>query len=154
MESTQALLARAQRLVSKIISTRENPSPKLLHALASIFETQEARYLEESGNASFHGDRRTHTIGSLGNLFQGNDNFFELISSKFLLDSRYSTSVHAAAARLLVCYLPTRTVSALFPINFNDAPTWTVSPLFPIKMNDTPTWTYPHVFKDVVLNNI
>ncbi|KAG9443968.1 hypothetical protein H6P81_015308 [Aristolochia fimbriata] len=102
-----ALLDRAHRLMLKIVSTQENPSPKLLHAVASILETQEARYLEESSSASFHGDRGTHTIGRLSYLVRGNGDFFKLISSKFLLDSSYSTSVHAAAARLLVSFLAT-----------------------------------------------
>lgn len=35
--------------------------------------------------------------------FQENDEFFELISSKFLSETRYSTSIRAAAGRLLLC---------------------------------------------------
>jgi len=34
---------------------------------------------------------------------QENDEFFELISSKFLLETRYSTSIQAASGRLLLC---------------------------------------------------
>ncbi|KAG9440226.1 hypothetical protein H6P81_020391 [Aristolochia fimbriata] len=112
----EVLLARAQRLVTKIVATQANPSPKILHALASIFEAQEARYLEESGNSSFNGGRGTHIIGRLGNLVRENDDFFELISSKFLSDSRYSTSVHAAAARLLLSCSATWT----YPHAFED----------------------------------
>jgi hypothetical protein len=33
---------------------------------------------------------------------QDNDEFFELISSRFLSETRYSTSIQAAAARLLM----------------------------------------------------
>ncbi|XP_068659133.1 DDB1- and CUL4-associated factor homolog 1-like [Aristolochia californica] len=112
----EALIARAQRLISKIVSTQANPRPKILHALASILEKQEARYLKDSGNSSFNGARGTHCIGRLGNLVRENDDFFELISSKFLSDSRYSTSVHASAARLLLSCSATW----MFPHAFED----------------------------------
>lgn len=38
------LIANAQKLMEKITSSPENPSPFVLHALASILETQESRY--------------------------------------------------------------------------------------------------------------
>jgi HIV-1 Vpr-binding protein len=38
------LIAKAQKLMEKITSSPENPSPLVLHALASLLETQESRY--------------------------------------------------------------------------------------------------------------
>lgn len=38
------LIAKAQKLMEKITSSSENPSPLVLHALASVLETQESRY--------------------------------------------------------------------------------------------------------------
>lgn len=39
----EALISKAQRLISKISSAQANPNPKHLHALASILETEESR---------------------------------------------------------------------------------------------------------------
>ncbi|RVW17218.1 DDB1- and CUL4-associated factor-like 1 [Vitis vinifera] len=62
--------------------------------------------MEETGHSSLNNGRATHIIGRLGSLVRDNDDFFELISSKFLSESRYSISVQAAAARLLlICSL-------------------------------------------------
>lgn len=47
-------------------------------------------------------------------ILQENDDFFELISSKFLSDNRYSTSIRAASARLLLSCSATLMVSFLF----------------------------------------
>lgn len=44
-EEHEAILARAQRLISKIVETQANPNPRHLHALATILEAQESRYL-------------------------------------------------------------------------------------------------------------
>ncbi|KAF5461496.1 hypothetical protein F2P56_017587 [Juglans regia] len=95
------LIANAQKLMEKITSSPENPSPFVLHALASILETQESRYMEEHDPSSNSG-RSSHNIGRLGNLIRENDDFFELISSKFLSETRYPTPIQAAAARLLL----------------------------------------------------
>ncbi|ERN08575.1 hypothetical protein AMTRI_Chr11g155380 [Amborella trichopoda] len=96
------LLSKAHNFVAKITSSQANPNSKVLHALASMMETQESRYVEESGRSSFSNGRASHNIGRLGNLIRDNDEFFELVSFKFLTESRYSTSVRCAAARLLL----------------------------------------------------
>lgn len=101
-DENEVLIAKAQGLMDKITANHENPSPIVLHALSSLLETQESRYMEEIGHSSLNNNgRSSHNIGRLGNLIRENDEFFELISSKFLSDSRYSVSVQAAAARLL-----------------------------------------------------
>ncbi|XP_044463787.1 DDB1- and CUL4-associated factor homolog 1 [Mangifera indica] len=120
----EELMAKAQRLMEKITSSADNPNPKLLHALASLFEIQESLFLQENGfsTSNAHSARASHNIGRLGNILRENDDFFELISSKFLSESRYSTSVQAAAARLLLsCSI---------------------------------TWIYPHVFEEPIVENI
>ncbi|KAH7524295.1 hypothetical protein FEM48_Zijuj06G0104400 [Ziziphus jujuba var. spinosa] len=94
------LMAKAQKLMEKITASSDNPNPTVLHALASLLETQEARFMEENGYSASNG-RATHNIGRLGNLVRENDDFFELISSRYLSESRYPTSIQAASARLL-----------------------------------------------------
>ncbi|KAL8156698.1 hypothetical protein AgCh_001704 [Apium graveolens] len=91
----------AQRLMDKITSSSDNPDSSVLHALASLLETQESRYMEDTFESTVNNVRASHTIGRLGNLIRDNDDFFELISSKFLSESRYSLSVQAAAVRVL-----------------------------------------------------
>ncbi|KAI8547754.1 hypothetical protein RHMOL_Rhmol07G0220000 [Rhododendron molle] len=59
------------------------------------------RYMEETGHSSLNNARASHNVGRLGNLVRDNDEFFELISSTFLSETRYPVSVQAAAARLL-----------------------------------------------------
>lgn len=39
----ELLLIKAQRLMDKITSSPDNPNPCVLHALASLLETQESR---------------------------------------------------------------------------------------------------------------
>ncbi|KAK6158646.1 hypothetical protein DH2020_005960 [Rehmannia glutinosa] len=78
-DENEVLMAKAQSLMDNITANPENPSPNVLHALSTILETQESRI-------SWH----------------ENDEFFELISSKFLTEGRYSVSVQAATTRLLV----------------------------------------------------
>ncbi|KAM7459693.1 hypothetical protein LguiA_036687 [Lonicera macranthoides] len=95
------LIVKAQALMDKITSSPDNPNPNVLHALASILETQEFRYMEDTCHSSLNNGRASHYIGRLGNLVRENDDFFELISSKFLSESRYLISVQAAAVRLL-----------------------------------------------------
>ncbi|KAJ0802302.1 putative transcription factor WD40-like family [Helianthus annuus] len=97
----EILIAKAQGLIDKITAAPDNPKPQSLHALASILETQEARYMEETGHTSLNNGRASHNIGRLGNLLRDNDEFFELISVKFLSETQYSVSVKAAALRLL-----------------------------------------------------
>ncbi|KAL7599824.1 hypothetical protein Lser_V15G22858 [Lactuca serriola] len=97
----EILIAKAQGLIDKITASPDNPKPICLHALASILETQEARYMEETGHSSLNNGRASYNIGRLGNLLRDNDEFFELISVKFLSETRYPISVQAAALRLL-----------------------------------------------------
>ncbi|XVF35770.1 hypothetical protein REPUB_Repub18cG0175000 [Reevesia pubescens] len=85
----EELTAKAQALMEKITYSPDNPNPTVLHTLASLIETQESLYLEENG-PSFSNGRASHNVERLGNLV------------RFLSESRYSTSVQAAAARLLL----------------------------------------------------
>ncbi|KAF9608501.1 hypothetical protein IFM89_009867 [Coptis chinensis] len=62
------LVNKAQEFMTKIITFQLNPSPKLIHALASMLETEESRYVEESGDSSPSNGRASHNIGRLGNL--------------------------------------------------------------------------------------
>lgn len=108
------LLFKANKLMEKINLSPESPSPKVLHALSTILESEESRYMEETGHSSLNNIRASHNIGRLGNLVRENDEFFELISSKFLSESRYTTSVQAAAARLLLSCSQTWTYPHVF----------------------------------------
>ncbi|VFQ86507.1 unnamed protein product [Cuscuta campestris] len=99
-ESNDALISKAQALMDKITANAENPNPNTLHALSSILEFEESSYMKDVSCPSPNG-RSSHNIGRLGNLIRENDEFFELISSKFLSERRYSMSVQAAATRLL-----------------------------------------------------
>ncbi|XP_010910305.2 DDB1- and CUL4-associated factor homolog 1 [Elaeis guineensis] len=113
----EALLSKAQKLISKIVATQANPNPRLLHSLATMLEAQEARYVQESGSSSFNNARASHSIGRLCNLVRENDEFYEAISSKFLSESRYSITVRAASARILLsCSL-----AWMYPHVFDDA---------------------------------
>ncbi|PHU29032.1 DDB1- and CUL4-associated factor -like protein 1 [Capsicum chinense] len=98
---TEALVMKAQALMERITALPDNPNPNTLHALSSLFEAQESRYMEDGGHSASNNGRSSHNVGRLGNLIRDNDEFFELISSKFLSERRYSVSVKAAAARLL-----------------------------------------------------
>ncbi|XP_010246916.1 PREDICTED: DDB1- and CUL4-associated factor homolog 1 [Nelumbo nucifera] len=113
----EKLVEKAQKLMEKITSSQANPSAKVLHALASMLETEESRYMEESGHSSSSNGRASHNIGRLGNLVRENDDFFELISSKFLTENRYSTSVRAAAARLVLSC----SITWMYPHVFEDS---------------------------------
>lgn len=97
----EGLIIKAQALMEKITANPDNPNPNTVHALSSLFETQESRYMEESGHYASNNARSSHNVGRLGNLIRDNDEFFELISSKFLSENRYPVSVKAAAARVL-----------------------------------------------------
>ncbi|MCL7031601.1 hypothetical protein MKW94_002690, partial [Papaver nudicaule] len=111
------LVTKAQELMNKITSARLNPSPKVLNALASMLETQESRYMDELGNSAPNNGRASHNIGRLGNVVRDNDEFFEMISSEVLSDSRYSISIQSAAIRLLLSCSTTW----MFPHVFEDA---------------------------------
>ncbi|CAI9771660.1 unnamed protein product [Fraxinus pennsylvanica] len=100
-DENEILIAKAQVLIEKITSNPENPNPNALHALSTILEAQESRYMEESGHLSTNNGRSSHNVGQLGNLIRDNDEFFDLISSKFLSETTYSVPVKAAATRLL-----------------------------------------------------
>ncbi|KAL0922788.1 hypothetical protein M5K25_006806 [Dendrobium thyrsiflorum] len=108
----EALLSRAQRLISKIMADELNPNPRHLHALASILETQESRCMQESGSSN--NARSSHPIGRLVNLVRENDEFYELISSRFLSESRYNISIRAAACRVLLSCPSTGMYSHVF----------------------------------------
>lgn len=43
-DENEVLMAKAQSLIDRITAHPENPSPNVLHALATILETQESRY--------------------------------------------------------------------------------------------------------------
>lgn len=100
-DENDILMAKAQSLVDKITANPENPSPNVLHALATILETQESSYMEDADHSSTNSGRSSHNVGRLGNLIRENEEFFELITSKFLAESRYSVSVQASTTRLL-----------------------------------------------------
>ncbi|EPS66892.1 hypothetical protein M569_07884, partial [Genlisea aurea] len=107
VDENEVLWAKAQSLIEKITANADNPSPSVLHALSTLIETQEARYLEEADHASTSNGRVSHSVGRLGSLIRDNDEFFDLISSKYLLGTRYSVSLQAASVRLLVSCSPT-----------------------------------------------
>ncbi|KAJ7958685.1 DDB1- and CUL4-associated factor-like 1 [Quillaja saponaria] len=96
------LIAKANKLMDMITAAPDNPNATVLHALASLLETHESRYMEENAHSSSSNARASHNVGRLGNIIRENDEFFELISSKFLSETRYSTSIQAAAARVLL----------------------------------------------------
>lgn len=41
---SEGLIIKAQALMEKITASPDNPNPNTIHALSSLFETQEARY--------------------------------------------------------------------------------------------------------------
>jgi len=43
-EDEEALLARAQNVISRILEREHDPNPRLLHTLATMCEHHEARY--------------------------------------------------------------------------------------------------------------
>ncbi|XP_061347749.1 DDB1- and CUL4-associated factor homolog 1 isoform X2 [Gastrolobium bilobum] len=102
----EEMIAKVNKLMERITGASDNPKPTVLHALASILETQESRYMEENDHSSSSNARASHNVGRLGSIIRENDEFFELISSKFLSETRYTTSIRAAAVRLLlICSL-------------------------------------------------
>ncbi|XP_057422725.1 DDB1- and CUL4-associated factor homolog 1-like [Lotus japonicus] len=113
----EEIIAKANKLMEIITCAPDNPKPKVLHALASILETQESRYMEENDHSSSSNARAAHTIGRLGSLIRENDEFFELISSKFLSETRYTTSIRAAAARLLLSC----SITWIYPYVFDES---------------------------------
>ncbi|KAI3983889.1 hypothetical protein MKX01_011597 [Papaver californicum] len=66
-------LSLAQQLITEIMLSPTNPNPNALHALASLLETQESRYVEEHGHSSLSNGpngRVSHNIGRLENLIR------------------------------------------------------------------------------------
>ncbi|KAK3141056.1 hypothetical protein QOZ80_4BG0329010 [Eleusine coracana subsp. coracana] len=126
-EDDEALLARAQAVIARVLDREMDPNPRLLHTLATFCELHEQRYLQLcASNPVFNNinTRSSYTIGKLANMLRDNDDFYELVFCKFLSDTSYSVAVRAAAARLLLsCH------SA-----------WTPQ--------------YPHVFEDPIIENI
>ncbi|KAL1532324.1 DDB1- and CUL4-associated factor 1-like [Salvia divinorum] len=100
-DENDILMARAQSLIDKITASPDNPSPAVLHALATILETQESSYMEGADQPPTSIGRSSHNIGRLGNLIRENEDFFELITSKFLKAAAHSVSVQAATTRIL-----------------------------------------------------
>lgn len=99
----EELISKVNKLMDKITSSPDNPKPNVLHALATILETQESNYMDENAHSSSTNARAAHNIGRLGSIIRENDDFFELISLKFLSENGYSTAVRAASVRLLLC---------------------------------------------------
>ncbi|KAF8750614.1 hypothetical protein HU200_012319 [Digitaria exilis] len=126
-EDDEALLARTQTIISRILEHEHDPKPRLLHTLATMCELHEASYLQASASNPTPNNanaRSTYTIGKLANLLRDNDDFYELVFCKSLSDTSYSVAVRAAAARLLLsCH------SAWAP-------------------------QYPHAFDDSIIENI
>ncbi|KAL2611569.1 hypothetical protein R1flu_023261 [Riccia fluitans] len=93
---------KARSLMRRIVSNRHAPDPCLLHSLASILEQEESRYEQQAGHAYTNNSRSSHTIGRLVNMVREDDDFFELVSSKFLTENGHAIRIRAAAARLLL----------------------------------------------------
>ncbi|KAJ4880582.1 DDB1- and CUL4-associated factor-like protein 1 [Raphanus sativus] len=111
------LIEKAQKLMEHITSGANNPNTTVLHALSHLLESQESLFIKENG--FYSNGRGSHISGKLCKLIKENDEFFELISSTFLSENTYSTSVKAASARLLMNWLLTWT----HPYVFDDAVT-------------------------------
>ncbi|KAF7005023.1 hypothetical protein CFC21_020174 [Triticum aestivum] len=104
-DEEDALLDRAQALISRVVEQESNPNPRLIHTLATICEDQEARHLQEcASDPSFNNTntRGSHIIGKLASLIRENDDFYDLVFSKFLSDTSYPLPVRCASARLLL----------------------------------------------------
>ncbi|KAM0874843.1 hypothetical protein ACQ4PT_037177 [Festuca glaucescens] len=104
-DEEDALLDRAQALISRVLEQEADPNPRLIHTLATICDVQEARHLQEcASDPSFNNTntRDSHTIGKLANLIRENDGFYDLVFCKFLSDTSYSVAVRCASARLLL----------------------------------------------------
>nr|XP_024375694.1 DDB1- and CUL4-associated factor homolog 1-like isoform X2 [Physcomitrium patens] len=59
-------------------------------------------YEQHTGNPYSNNSRSSHMIGRLVNLIREDDDFFELLSSRLLLEPVHSTKIRAAAVRLLL----------------------------------------------------
>ncbi|KAJ4779581.1 DDB1-and CUL4-associated factor 1 [Rhynchospora pubera] len=100
-EVEDVAVEKAHKLINRILETQTNPNPKLIHSLATLLEVHGARYWKESNYLPNNG-RGTDTMGKLANMIRDNDDFYELLFSKFLSENRYAVSVSSAAARLLI----------------------------------------------------
>ncbi|CAM6107327.1 unnamed protein product [Calypogeia fissa] len=99
---TEDVVHKARSLMRRIVASRPSPEPCLLHSLAAILEQEESRYEQIAGHPYTNNSRSSHPIGRLVNLIREDDDFFELVSSKFLVDTGHTIRVRAAAARLLL----------------------------------------------------
>lgn len=113
---SEDLLQRVRNLMRRITAARPSPHPRFLHNLAAILEQEESRFEKDVGHPVSNSARSAHTIGRLVNLIRENDDFFELLSSKLLVESRHSTAVRGAAARLLLACLS----CGMYPDVFED----------------------------------
>lgn len=96
------LVQKARGLMRRIVTERASPNSSLLHALAAILEQEEARYEQNAGHPYSTNSRSSHMIGRLVNLIREDDDFFELLSSRLLVEPVHSTKIRAAAVRLLL----------------------------------------------------
>lgn len=71
-DADEALLGRAQRLVSKIMDARANPNPRHIHALAAMLESQETRlllprpFVDGAFSVCCHEDNRSRMFPAIG----------------------------------------------------------------------------------------
>jgi DDB1- and CUL4-associated factor 1 len=91
---------------------------------------------------------------------QENDDFFELISLKFLSENGYSTAVRAASVRLLLCCSLTWIVRLFFPLvlvgfcDFFYRVFVILRVLVSHEFDEFLIGQYPHVFEEPVLENL
>ncbi|MCO5576212.1 hypothetical protein L7F22_030020 [Adiantum nelumboides] len=112
----EELLQRVRNLMRRVTAARSSPHPRFLHTLAAIIEEEELRSEKDVGHSTSSTPRPNH-VGKLVNLIRDNDDFFELLSSKLLVESRHSVAVKAGAARLLLACLS----CGMYPDVFEDA---------------------------------
>eukprot|EP00897_Mesotaenium_endlicherianum_P009014 jgi/Mesen1/8140/ME000437S07234 len=96
MRSADEVIARARAITREITTAGTVPNEKLLHSLAAILEREEERYFEQAGHLHTN-TRSSYTIGRLEN-----DELYDLVSSRLLLEPGHSLALRAAAARLLL----------------------------------------------------
>lgn len=100
--AAEDLVQKARGLMRRIVAERASPNPSLLHPLAAILEQEELRYEQHTGHPYSNSSRSSHMIGRLVNLIREDDDFFELLSSRLLVEPVHSTKIRAAAVRLLL----------------------------------------------------
>ncbi|KAI5071334.1 hypothetical protein GOP47_0013585 [Adiantum capillus-veneris] len=112
----EELLQRVRNLMRRVTAARSSPHPRFLHTLAAIIEEEESRSDKDVGHSTSSTSRSNHA-GKLVSLIRDNDDFFELLSSKLLVESRHSVAVKAGAARLLLACLS----CGMYPDVFDEA---------------------------------